>query len=332
MALSTSREPLVSVVTPLYNGAETLRPCIESVLAQTYRNFEHVIVNNRSTDRSLEIAREYAARDHRIRIVDNATFVEAAENHDIAFRAMAPGSAYCKVVHADDWIFPECLARMVEVAEANPSVSVVSAYRLEETDVTLDGLPYPSTVVSGREICRLALLGQVYVFGTPTSLLIRSDVVRGRDPFYDAEEFPRHFDTAVCYELLKGRDLGFVHQVLTFTRRGDTARLRVSRRLGSARPEHLAILRKYGGAYLTRQEYERRHREMVRNYYHFLGRCLLQSPGSEFWSYHRQFLRRLGLSNSLARILGGTLGAAMESLFRPLSGLSRALHPDSGAR
>jgi glycosyltransferase involved in cell wall biosynthesis len=330
--LSHSRAPLVSVVTPVYDGGATLGTCIESVLAQTHRNWEYVIVNNRSNDRTLEIAREYASRDSRIRVVDNDVFVEAAENHDIAFRAMAAESAYCKVVHADDWIFPECLARMVEVAEANPSVSVVSAYRLEDTEVTLDGLPYPSTVVPGREICRLALLGQVYVFGTPTSLLIRSDVVRGRDPFYDAEEFPRHFDTAVCYELLKGRDMGFVHQVLTFTRRGETARLRVSRQLGSGRPEHLAILKKYGGAYLTRQEYETRYRELVRNYYHFLGRCLLRSPGPEFWSYHRQFLRRLGLSNSPARILGGTLGAAMESLARPLAGFSRALHSDSGAR
>ena len=316
-------------MTPVYNGARTLRACIESVLAQTYRNWEYIIVNNRSTDGSLEIAREYAGREPRIRVRDNDVFVETAENHQIGFRAMAAESRYCKVVHADDWIFPECLERMIEVAEANPSVSVVSAYRLEETDVTLDGLPYPSTVVSGREICRLALLGQVYVFGTPTSLLIRSEVVRSRDPFYDEEEFPRHFDTAVCYELLAGRDLGFVHQVLTFTRRGDSARLRVSRRLGSSRPEHIAILKKYWRANLAPSEYEKRLREMVRHYYHFLGRSLLRRRGREFWTYHRRFLRRLGLSSSLARILGGTLGAALESLLRPLAGVSRALRAEN---
>lgn len=325
-------EPLVSVVTPVYNGAATLRACIESIVAQTYRHWEYIIVNNGSTDGSLAIAREFAGRDARIRVLDNAAFVEAAENHHIAFRAMAPESRYCKVVHADDWIFPECLERMVAVAEANSSVSLVSAYRLEETDVTLDGLPYPSTVVSGREICRLALLGQMYIFGTPTSLLIRSDVVRSRDPFYDAAEFPRHFDTAVCYEILAGRDLGFVHQVLTFTRRGDTARLTVSRKLGSARPEHIAILKKYWEGNLAPREYEKRLREMVRNYYHFLGRSLLRRPGHEFWSYHRRFLRRLGLSSSPTRIAGGTLGAALESLLRPLSGLPRALRPNNEAR
>src|SRR5262245_5879467 len=189
---------------------------MESVLAQTYDRFEYVVVDNASTDKTSEIAAGYASRDRRVRVVRNASLVSAMVNHEIGFRQMAPESLYCKVVQADDWIFPECLARMVSVAEAHPSVSVVSAYRLEQTYVTLDGLPYPSEVVPGRDICRLALLGEVYVFGTPTSLLLRSDVVRSREPFYDEASYPRHCDTAVCYEILRGRDLGFVHQVLTF--------------------------------------------------------------------------------------------------------------------
>ena len=54
--MSNRQEPLVSVVTPVYNGEAFLAKCIDSVLAQTYRNFEYLIVNNCSTDRSLEIA------------------------------------------------------------------------------------------------------------------------------------------------------------------------------------------------------------------------------------------------------------------------------------
>ena len=54
--MSNRQEPLVSVVTPVYNGEASLAKCIDSVLAQTYRNFEYLIVNNCSTDRSLEIA------------------------------------------------------------------------------------------------------------------------------------------------------------------------------------------------------------------------------------------------------------------------------------
>ena len=110
--------PLVSVVTPVFNGEAGLDECIESVLGQTYKNFEYVIVNNRSTDRTLEIAKCYAEKDPRIRIHDNDTFVEAVENHEIALRQISPESRYCKVVQADDWIFPECLERM-EIGRAH---------------------------------------------------------------------------------------------------------------------------------------------------------------------------------------------------------------------
>ncbi|MCB0227477.1 MAG: glycosyltransferase, partial [Anaerolineae bacterium] len=56
----TARQPLVSVVTPVYNTDKYLADCIESVLAQSYDNWEYVIINNCSTDRSLEIAQRYA--------------------------------------------------------------------------------------------------------------------------------------------------------------------------------------------------------------------------------------------------------------------------------
>ena len=60
-------EPLVSVVTPFYNTDRYLAECIESVLSQTYRNFEYVLVDNHSTDRSGVIAAEYARRDSKVR-------------------------------------------------------------------------------------------------------------------------------------------------------------------------------------------------------------------------------------------------------------------------
>jgi glycosyltransferase involved in cell wall biosynthesis len=54
--IAPGAQPLVSVVTPVYNGAEYLRQCIESVLAQSYENWDYLIVNNCSKDRTLEIA------------------------------------------------------------------------------------------------------------------------------------------------------------------------------------------------------------------------------------------------------------------------------------
>jgi len=181
--MNPKSQPLVSVVTPVYNAEPYLAECIESVLAQTYENWEYIIVNNCSTDRSLEIAQHYAQQDARIRVHNNGEFLNQMRNWNHAMRQISPESKYCKVVHADDWLFPECIARMVEVAEANPSVGIVGAYRLDEDRVNLDGLPYPSTVIPGREVCRLSLLGGPWVFGSPTSLLIRSDIIRSRETF-----------------------------------------------------------------------------------------------------------------------------------------------------
>ena len=60
---------LVSVILPVYNGADILAESIESVLAQTYTNFEFIIINDGSKDNSLEIARSYEAKDKRIRVL-----------------------------------------------------------------------------------------------------------------------------------------------------------------------------------------------------------------------------------------------------------------------
>jgi hypothetical protein len=208
---------------------------------------------------------------------------------------------------------------------------MVSAYRLEEEYVTLDGLPYPSTVVPGREICRRALLGEVYVFGTPTSLLLRTDAVRERTPFYDEINFPRHWDTAVAYEILKQGDLGFVHQVLTFTRREGAVRTTTSVEMGSSLPEHLGMLQRYGPAFLSAEEYAARLRAMTRNYYRFLGAAALRRPGREFWKYHRESLRRLGLPSGPIRIGRASAGAAAGTLLRPLANIPRYFGEQSKA-
>ena len=112
-------QPLVSVVTPVFNTEKYLSECIESVLAQSYENWEYVIVNNCSTDRSLDIAQSYAENDPRIRIHNNKDHLSLLQNSNHALRQISPESKYCKVIHADDWIFKDCIKKMVEIASGN---------------------------------------------------------------------------------------------------------------------------------------------------------------------------------------------------------------------
>src|ERR1700744_2897491 len=85
-------QPLVSIVVPAYNEAKHIRECIESLLAQTYQNWECIIANNSSTDGSGEIARQYTAKDSRVQVYDNEHFLRAVPNFNQALRRMSPVS------------------------------------------------------------------------------------------------------------------------------------------------------------------------------------------------------------------------------------------------
>jgi glycosyltransferase involved in cell wall biosynthesis len=301
-------QPLVSVVTPVYNGAEFIRECAESVLAQTYENWEYVIVENCSTDGTLEIAREYEARDPRIRVATPGVFVGAVENANRAMREISPRSKYTKVLHADDWVFPECLERMVALAEANPSVGIVSAYRLEETRVTLTGLPHSISVLPGHEICRSSLLAEPYpwLFGSPSSLLIRSNLIRERDPFYNVDN-PFQDDQEACYEVLRHSDFGFVHQVLTFTRRDEASPFSYFGRIGAELPGQISLLLKFGPSYVTQSDFQRRLAVLLVHYGLFLLKKLPSLTDPDFRGYQRAAVARLTRTLDATDVSAGVL-------------------------
>lgn len=278
-------QPFVSIVTPVYNGERALKECIESVLAQTYQNWEYIIVNNCSTDHSLEIAERYAKQDKRIRVWNNTEFLTSLQNFNHSLRQISSESKYCKIVHADDWIFPECIEKMVALCEVNPLVGIVSSYRLVNDKVESDGLPYCQEVFSGREIGRMNLMDGPYTFGSPTALLIRSDLVRVREKFYN--EKYTGADGEVCLELLQECDFGFVHQVLSFYRIDEESITGKTMDLRTGLPSAIYKHKKFGKFYLTPTEYKVGIEKKFRDYYRFLGSRVGLPLDRKFWDYHR---------------------------------------------
>jgi glycosyltransferase involved in cell wall biosynthesis len=321
--------PLVSVVTPVYNGEQYLSECIESVLAQTYSRWHHVIVDNCSTDRTFEIASRYAAQDPRIRVERNLKFARIVENYNNALRQTAPDSVYTKVLAADDWLFPECLERMVALAEAHPRVAIVGAYQLEGTGVAFPGPPYPNKVIKGTDVCRMQLMGGPYVFGSPTSVLFRSDLVRSRPTFYNESNL--HADDEACVEFLQHYDFGFVHQILTFRRTHENSLTSVSQRLNTSAPALLLLLVKYGACYLTPQELDQRIREVLAEYYRALGRDVLRVRDRKFWRYHRAKLTELGYPLSMLRLAAAVIAVASDFLLNPKRTLEKVLSGNTRA-
>lgn len=300
--MDSREQPLVSVVTPVFNGERYLHECIESVLSQTYTNWDYTIVNNCSTDRTLEIAREYAVKDPRIRVQNNEKFVRVIKNHNIACRQISPASKYCKVVFADDWLFPECLEKMVRLGEEHPSVKIVQAYCLAEKKVVGDGLPYPSTVVPGRDACRMKLLTVgLAIFGAASTLMYRSDIVRSRHSFYNESNLQG--DTEVCFEFLEHHDYGFAHQVLSFQRGVEEGSMTsIAQTLQSHLPGRLYNLVTYGPKYLGETELEGAIREHLQVYYRFLGGQVFKGRNRDFWGLHRGKLASVGHPLSNARL------------------------------
>lgn len=299
--MTGSIEPLVSVVTPFYNTADHLAECIESVLSQSYANWEYVLLNNCSTDGSDQIARRYASEDTRIRVVNNSTFLSQVDNYNAALRCISPDSKYCKIVQADDWIFPLCLQEMVSAAEAAPNVALVGSYSLFEPLPIYGsrpylghaGLPYTRRIVPGIEALRRYLSEFLCLFGSPTCVMFRSSDIRAAESFFRTDSPVE--DIEACFDVLKKGDFAFVHQVLTFNRREAGS---LWWRMSSWNADALnkvIIMRRHGHDLFDANEFSQVYAQLRRNYYSQLADAILQGVTAQFWQFHKDGLAIAGL-------------------------------------
>lgn len=287
----TNSEPLVSVVTPFYNTERYLEACIESVLAQTYRNFEFILVDNCSTDESSAIAQSHAKKDPRIRFLTNSRFLTQVQNYNAALEQISPESHYTKIVQADDLIYPNCLEEMVRVAETDSRVGLVSSFTLKGDWVSLDGYPFESSVVPGREVAAHELRMGCRFHGSPTTVMYRSEIVRQRRPFYD--EGKNHEDTENCFEVLEEWKFGFVRQVTSFCRVDPDSMLsrirNIDQRWGLV--ENLIMMHRFGPRFLPEAEFRERWANLEKRYRNHIASSAWFVRDPEFWDYHRSSLR-----------------------------------------
>lgn len=118
---------MISIVVPIYNAAGSLPRCIESIQAQTYRNFELILINDGSKDESLLICRRYAEKDNRIIVLDQPNGgVASARNAGLA---VAKGE-YLYFIDPDDYAESNLLEKMI-MAQADLAVC---SYRIDSLD------------------------------------------------------------------------------------------------------------------------------------------------------------------------------------------------------
>jgi glycosyltransferase involved in cell wall biosynthesis len=166
-------QPLVSVVMVICNVERFLAEAIESVLSQTFRDFEFVIVDFGSTDKSKDIAASYAAKDYRVRLseIPKCTYIEAK----IAACSI-PNGRYIAIQDADDVSFPHRLKEEVDFMEKHPGVGLLGgAIQRIDSDGKLLAIAddYPTEDKDIRSTLR-----EWNVFWHPTVLILREAFAR----------------------------------------------------------------------------------------------------------------------------------------------------------
>lgn len=312
----TDNSPLVSVVIPFHNTAEFLREAIDSVLSQTYKNFELILQDNASDDGGTEIAREMASRDPRIRFFRIDALLPQVANYNLALTRISADSEYCKIVQADDFMLADCLRRMVDVAEQSTRIGLVSSFWLEHLSVGGGGLPYTQWLFDGRAIARFHLLSEHFLFGSPSTVMYRSAVVRERQPHFYTED-RLHEDTEVCYEILRTWDFAFVHQILTYSRVRKGSLYDRMRPLNTQILDKLIVFRKYGQEFLSGMEFEVGWGKIEARYYQRLARAVLRARGSNYWQFQRKGLSTIGMKIEFGKLARATGREALMIVISP---------------
>ena len=116
-------EGKVSILVAVYNTEKYLRECLDSLLNQTYANLQIICIDDASTDGSLAILKEYAARDSRILVLKNEVNLgqSKARNYGLQY---ADGD-YCGMVDSDDWLALDAIEKIVDTFKSNPETDTV---------------------------------------------------------------------------------------------------------------------------------------------------------------------------------------------------------------
>ena len=126
-----NNQPLISVIIPVYNVEQYLNKCIESVLSQTYRNIEIVIINDGSTDNCGKICDEYASSDNRVKVIHKSNSgVSAARNEGLD----ASTGDYVVFVDSDDYVDPDYVECLYNSLIENDADVAVCGYVITDVD------------------------------------------------------------------------------------------------------------------------------------------------------------------------------------------------------
>jgi glycosyltransferase involved in cell wall biosynthesis len=187
----------VSICIPTYNGTRYLKECLDSALAQTFEDFEVVVVDDGSTDSTMDVARQYSRSDGRVRVWRNERNLGLVENWNRCV-GLARGE-WVKFLFQDDLLEPSCLERMLRASRSGVDLVVARRAMIFEDDTTaVNKERYRSYLAAhdlarhcpGREYIAAEQFAEILVrspsyncIGEPTATLIRRSAFERYGPF-----------------------------------------------------------------------------------------------------------------------------------------------------
>lgn len=176
---------MISIITPIYQAEKYLETLINSIINQTYHDWELLLIDDGSTDGSAEICDCYAQKDNRIRVIHKANEgVASARNQAMD---MATGE-YLAFADSDDWVEPYWLERLYKTAKEQEADIVVSDYYEEYPQKTIMRSKDDDSIVVLNRKDALLLTFQNKIASYLWSMLIRRDIAQERFAPYRAFE------------------------------------------------------------------------------------------------------------------------------------------------
>ncbi len=171
---------MVSLIIPVYNSEAKLESCVKSVLRQTYKDFELILVDDGSTDRSLEICKQFEQSDSRVRVVSQKNSgPSAARNKGIE----SAHGQYLQFVDSDDHIEEMMLEELVEAMENENVDMVVCGIRENHSDHIHDIVPLISGKVQVDQLESVyPEIFQNFILNAPVNKLYRKDKIKSMFP------------------------------------------------------------------------------------------------------------------------------------------------------
>jgi glycosyltransferase involved in cell wall biosynthesis len=202
----------ILVFVPTYNSEKYLRECLDSVLHQTFQYWECVISDDASTDKSVEIAREYEKKDSRFKVLTHERNVGAANNWN---RAKENNKSFAtKILCADDYLMLDALKKQLDILKRNETAIVFSErYIVFPSGKKLHPrLPKYASNISFNDAFKFYINLGRNIFGEPVSALFRTDVFVKSEGFYPKFEYS--LDTSGYMAISRGQDVTFDNYVV----------------------------------------------------------------------------------------------------------------------